>query len=254
MAIGTGFLNIGRLFIKARSNERLYTNTISSPSYIWNVTALGLYGKGPSGNHPNIDEAVSGAGTHWGNLFKGDSGNLVLTKKACSGFASLSYVKLKKIKTDEVISNAQNDSGINQYRFYNFVKRSNQSLYGVKELVQDVNISQYEQNYGKSLDKVVQIDVYSYGRYDDVAKTTELSGAFYYPAFRHSVFASWYPSNNQDNARAGWSNIIRGISTEKYYTRYSDPDANYTGVMPGEQTFKTDPNAKHHYTWTSVNK
>jgi hypothetical protein len=254
MAIGTGFLNIGRLFVQARSNERLYTNTISSTSYIWNITALGLYGKGPSGNHPNIDEAVSGAGTHWGNLFKGDSGNLALTKKACSGFASLAYGKLKKIKTEQMISNAQYDSGINQYRFYNFVRRSNQSLYGVKELVQDVNISQYEQNYGKALNKVVQIDVYSYGRYNDITKTTELSGTFYFPAFSHPVITGWYPANTQESAGIGWYNVVKGVSTESFYTKYSNPDANYNGVMPGEQTFKADPNAKHNYTWTSVNK
>jgi hypothetical protein len=254
MAIGTGFLNIGRLFIQARSNERLYTNTISAPSYIWNTTASGLYGKGPNGNHPNIDEAVSGDGTHWGRLFKGDSGNLGLTKKACSGFISLAYQKLKKIRTDEIISSAQYDSGINQYRFYNYIKRSNQSLYGVKEVVQDVNISQYEQNYGKSLTKIVQIDVYSYGIYNDATKTTELSGTFYYPAFRHSVIASWYPSNTQQYVGLNWFDLLSGISQESFYTKYSNPDSAYNGVMPGELTFKLDPNAKHHYTWTSVNK
>lgn len=254
MAIGTGFLNLGRLFINSRSNERLYTNTISSAGYTWNVSPSGIFGKGPSGNHPNIDELTSGDGSHWGRLFKGDSGNLVLTKRACSGFAQLAYGKMKKIDTEMAIANCQYDSGINQYRFYNYVKRSSQNLFGVKDAVQDTNISQYEQGYGKSLYKAVQLDVYSFARYDDQTKTTELSGTYYYPAFRHVITTEWYPQNRQQDAAVGWRNITSGISTESFFTRWSSPDSGFDGIMPGEVDEKLDPDEKHLYTWTSVNK
>lgn len=254
MSIGTGFLNIGKIFVQARSNERLYTNTISSSSYAWAVDAPGLYGKGPSGNHPNIDELTSGDGSHWGRLFKADSGNLVLTRKACSGFASLFYGKLKKNNTEAIVENSQYDSGINQYRYYNFIKRSSQSAFGVVDAVQDENITKYEQTYGKPLSKVVQLDVYSYGIYNDETKTTELSGTYYYPAFRHSVTTEWYPVNRQQAAAGWWRYITSGLSTESFFTKWSNPDSNFNGIMPGEIDQKVDPNTKHLYTWTSVNK
>ena len=71
-------------------------------------------------------------------------------------------------------------------------------------MVQDQAISPYEQRYGKSLSKIVQIDAYSYGMYDDIQKTTELSGLFYSPAFCHSVAVEWYPNNLQNNFRENY--------------------------------------------------
>lgn len=254
MSIGTGFLNIGKIFVEVRANERLATNTVGSSVYYWNTDADGLYGKGPNGNHPNITESASGNQAHWMRLFKADSGNISLTKKACSGFAANFYKKLKNVDTKLLIETAQYDSGVNQYRFYNFIKRSQQNLFGVKDMVQDVNISEYEQEYGKSLTKYVQIDAYTFGIYDDQTKTTDLSGLYYAPSFCHSVAVEWYPNNLQNNFRENWYKVLSGISTESFYTKYSNPDANFNGFMPGETTYKQDPNAKHHYTWTSVNK
>ena len=119
--------------------------------------------------------------------------------------------------------------------------------------VQDTNISQYEQGYGKSLSKSVQLDVYSFARYDDQTKTTELSGTYYYPAFRHAVTTEWYPTNRQQDAAVSWRNITSGISTESFFTKWSSPDSGFDGIMPGEVDEKLDPDEKHLYTWTSVN-
>ncbi|NBP58625.1 hypothetical protein EBU71_19220 [bacterium] len=262
MATGIGFLNIGRVSTSVRLNEKIYSPSIAGAYTFWPVSPNGLWGKGPNGNHPNIPEFLgSGQRREWDRLFQGDKDNNEVTRKICTGISYAALQKIKNINTSNFINEAQYDSGINQYRFYNWYKLNLSSKYGVSDASIDPIISHYEQAYGKSLEKYVYIDVYHWVVYDDSTKNFTFTGTpWYYPAFPHRVRQPWHPKETQFADSIGWNSVVDStISTANFYTAYSNPDPNFNGFAKGEHPsqpggdYKISPNTKHHWTWNSFN-
>lgn len=259
MAIGTGFVNIGRISTYVRLNEKIYSPSVAGTYTSWPVSPGGLWGKGANGNHPNIPEFLgSGFRNNWDNLFVGDKDNVQDTKKACTGISYLAASKIKNINSFQLANEAQFDSGINQYRFYNWYKLNLGTKYGLKDASIDPIISNYEQRYGKSLEKFVYLDAYSWVFYNDSTKKANLSGLWFYPAFPHRVRQTWHPQETQFWDTAGWSSVVtENISSSNFYTQYSNPDTNFNGYAKGEKAsqpggdYKINPNLKHHWTWDS---
>lgn len=258
--IGTGTICIGRVGVFVRANERLYSNSVGGITSLDSSTSVGLWGSGRSSNHPLIPELYRGLNdptsinynytdSTWDNLFKGDSQNDVLTKRACSGIESLAFDRLKRIGAKDIIESSQFDSGINQYRFYNFLKRKLQYKDGVKDTAQNAIIGDYEQNFGKPLEKTVYLDVYCTAYYDDESKTISISGGRVIPAFPHVVAAQWYPFNQQENYSYWWGSILSGIDSSNYFTNYAAPDPTYNGFTPAEKE-NTKINDKYKYAWS----